>query len=246
VILVNLIMLDSQDTHGRLSGDDPRLEHARGVLRLRQGDQFFVGAPRGPIGKATVTKLLENLLEFSIDWNHCEASNPLPVDLLIGLSRPQTMKKVLTEVTTLGVRCLHIVPTGKSDPAYSRSQLWQNDAWQRCLREGAEQGFHTWLPDVQQWESLEQALTQLPSSSEELRITLDVYEGNSRLSECLVNQPQSSVLLAIGPERGWNSNDRKLLREAGFQLAHMGPRVMRVETAVTFALALASAANGSS
>jgi RsmE family RNA methyltransferase len=45
-------------------------------------------------------------------------------------------------------------------------------------------------------------------------------------------------VLAIGPERGWGPRDRDGLRAAGFALAHLGPRVLRSETAVVAALAI--------
>jgi len=40
------------------------------------------------------------------------------------------------------------------------------------------------------------------------------------------------VQLAIGPERGWSNKERRFLRDMGFALAHLGQRVLRVETAM--------------
>jgi RsmE family RNA methyltransferase len=50
------------------------------------------------------------------------------------------------------------------------------------------------------------------------------------------------LALAFGPERGWSAGERQLLRAQGFELAHLGTRVLRTETAVVAALALAKAA----
>jgi RsmE family RNA methyltransferase len=50
------------------------------------------------------------------------------------------------------------------------------------------------------------------------------------------------LVLALGPERGWGPRDREQLRAAGFSLAHLGSRVLRLETAVVAALTLAKAA----
>jgi RsmE family RNA methyltransferase len=52
------------------------------------------------------------------------------------------------------------------------------------------------------------------------------------------------LALAIGPERGWSGAERDLLRAAGFALAHLGPRVLRAETAVVAAIALVRARLG--
>jgi RsmE family RNA methyltransferase len=46
------------------------------------------------------------------------------------------------------------------------------------------------------------------------------------------------IALAIGPERGWAAGDRAALRAHGFTLVHLGPRVLRTETACIAALAV--------
>ncbi len=52
----------------------------------------------------------------------------------------------------------------------------------------------------------------------------------------------SPLALAFGPERGWSGPERALLRAAGFELAHLGPRVLRTETAVVAAVSVAKSA----
>jgi len=44
--------------------------------------------------------------------------------------------------------------------------------------------------------------------------------------------------VAIGPERGWSARERDLLRARGFELVHLGPRVLRTETACVAAVAV--------
>jgi RsmE family RNA methyltransferase len=52
------------------------------------------------------------------------------------------------------------------------------------------------------------------------------------------------VLLAIGPEGGWNDFELALLRAHGFVEAGMGPRTLRTDTACIAALSIVSAAVG--
>jgi 16S rRNA (uracil1498-N3)-methyltransferase len=49
------------------------------------------------------------------------------------------------------------------------------------------------------------------------------------------------MLLAIGPEGGWNAFELGLLQAHGFQPAGMGPRTLRTDTACVALLALAHA-----
>ncbi len=44
------------------------------------------------------------------------------------------------------------------------------------------------------------------------------------------------VVLAIGPERGWTSGELAHMRAAGFRGVHLGPRILRAETACLVAV----------
>jgi 16S rRNA U1498 N3-methylase RsmE len=75
------------------------------------------------------------------------------------------------------------------------------------------------------------------------RLALDNYEATAPLGAWRLG-PNEACVLAIGPERGWGPRDRDALRAAGFALAHLGPRVLRSETAVVAALAILRADSG--
>ena len=228
---MNRILFESQAALYTLDRRDPRFEHVRGVLRLGVGDVFDVGVINGPAGKAVVEELGAKVLKVRVDWGE-RLPEPPPIDLLVGLCRPATVRKILTTVPTLGVRQLLFVASGRSDPAYGRSRIWREGEWRERLIEGVEQSFGTFLPEVRLSPSLKEGLAQLPSAG--CRLALDVYEGTASLSSSV---PSSGpVVLAVGPERGWNGADRKELREAGFELVSAGRGVLRVETAVVVGL----------
>src|SRR5205807_1990837 len=46
------------------------------------------------------------------------------------------------------------------------------------------------------------------------------------------------ILLAIGPEGGWNPFESALLKAHGFQSGGMGPRILRTDTACVALLAI--------
>ncbi|MEX0326077.1 MAG: 16S rRNA (uracil(1498)-N(3))-methyltransferase [Puniceicoccaceae bacterium] len=231
---MNRILFESQDSQCELAASDPRLEHVRGVLRMKVGDAFDVGVVNGPVGKATIRELGPERMQLSMEWGE---RPPLPPDihLLVGMCRPATARKILATAPTLGVRSISFASCGRSDPAYAKSRLWKSGEWRSVLLEGVEQAFDTYLPAVEVADSIGNGLASLPVAA--TRLALDVYEGVGPLSgaACSPGQP---VCLAIGPERGWNKHDREALRGAGFELVSLGERVLRVETAVTAALTL--------
>ena len=59
------------------------------------------------------------------------------------------------------------------------------------------------------------------------------------LTDVARSSPAERMLLAIGPEGGWNAFELEVLQAHGFQPAGMGPRTLRTDTACIALLALA-------
>jgi 16S rRNA (uracil1498-N3)-methyltransferase len=234
---MNLILLAEQAPRYTLPARDARFEHVRGVLRMRAGDRFIVGVPNGPRGEATLTALDRDRMEFSVAWEADPMPPPPDVHLVLALPRPATARKVLFEATTLGVRHFHFFAAEKGDPAYARSSLWAEEGWRPILWQAAEQAFSTFFPRVSVSEGLGTALAGVPEGGS--RLALDVYEASAPLAA--PPAPRPPLTLALGGERGWSARERERLRETGFSLRSLGPRVLRVETAVTVALAISLA-----
>jgi RsmE family RNA methyltransferase len=237
---VNLILFEPEEVLRPLPRSDPRAQHIVRVLGRREGETFDAGLINGPRGKATAVSIDDDALTLRFSWVESPPS-VRPMIVLVGLPRPQTARDILRDATTLGATALHFVKTARSDPNYAGSSLWSTGEWRRHAIAGAEQAFDTRLPEVTWTHSLEEAVTRLPAPSS--RLALDVYEG----AEPLAWRPQwdnhAPVVVALGPERGWEGKDRETLKAAGFSLVHLGPRVLRTETAVVAALSVIAAAD---
>lgn len=252
---MNLVLLESAELSAPLPRTDPRAAHILNVLRRREGDSFDVGTVNGPRGKATLASASADALALTFAWDAPQP--PLPqTTLLIGLPRPQTARDILRDATTLGATRIHFVATERADPNYATSTLWTSGEWRRHCLAGAAQAFDTRIPEVTWTHTLASALATLPAPAPAStanaapasthRIALDNYEAAASLRVChlISDKPSGStdgLVLALGPERGFGPADRDALRAAGFTLAHLGSRVLRVETAVVAALAITRA-----
>ena len=66
--------------------------------------------------------------------------------------------------------------------------------------------------------------------------------GSQTIAAALSAIPAQRVLLAIGPEGGWNAFELALLQARRFQLVGLGPRPLRVDTASIALVSLVHAA----
>lgn len=235
---MNLILFDQPFEEIRLEVADPRSQHIRRVLRAEPGSRVFLGFANGPRVRAEVTALNpDGSVELRVIATE-PAPAPLPIQLLIGLPRPHTAKRILFEAASLGVQSLHFFEAERGEPSYAQSRLWTSQEWRERLRLGTEQSFGTHLPELSIAPDLQTALSHLPLDLP--RIALDNYEATAPLAAALAKDA-ARALLALGPERGWSSGERDTFRRNGWSLAHLGPRVLRVETACTAAVAVAAA-----
>ncbi|MCR6654832.1 MAG: 16S rRNA (uracil(1498)-N(3))-methyltransferase [Opitutus sp.] len=236
---MNLILFDRDETERPLPRHDPRARHILNVLRRTPGQTFDVGLVNGPKGKAELVAFTDDVLTLRFTWQDSVPTQER-ITLIVGLPRPQTARDILRDASTLGASALHFVRTDRGESSYAQSTLWSSGEWARHVRTGVEQAFETHLPEVTHGRSLADVIASLPSDS--ARIALDNYESPVRLGECqlLVD----NVVLAIGSERGWSPAERARLRASGFRFAHLGPRVLRTETACIAALTLVRAQLG--
>ena len=232
---MNLILFEPAETVVPLPRRDPRAAHILKVLRCKVGDTFDAGLINGPRGKATLAALSAEAITLTFAWNSKPPPPCDPITLIVGLPRPQTARDILRDATALGVAALHFVRTDKGEASYAQSALWSSGEWRRHVIDGAQQAFDTRLPEATHGRTLLEVLAALAADGTHL--ALDNYEAASRLAECNVIR-YKPVTLAVGPERGWSARDRELLRDRGFMLVYLGPRVLRTESACIAGLTL--------
>ena len=237
---MNLILLQSHElnAHGDTSVSDARARHLLDVLKVAPGHQVRVGVVDGGRGTATVTSVNGRTVGLRCE---IEADIPLrpPIDLLLALPRPKVMRRLWAQLAALGVGQIILTNTARVERNYFDTHVLSGECYEPLLIEGLQQARDTCVPTVsihRQFRILvEDKLDELFGRG----LRLVAHPGERRSISSLVQaHPGARVLLAIGPEGGWNDFELNLLRAHGFQAGGMGPRTLRSDTACIALLAL--------
>jgi RsmE family RNA methyltransferase len=215
------------DGTARLTGR--RLLHAREVLKLAEGDAVRIGRLGGLRGEGFALRVSDDELVLRVQLSEPPPERP-GVDLLLAMPRPKALRKVLPAVASLGVDRVVLVNAARVEKSYFSSKVL-DDAFE-LFCEGLEQARDTTPPDL-----LVRSLFR-PFVEDELQT---VFPVGTRLlahpgAERALTRPQGRVVLAIGPEGGWVPFEVELLQAHGFSTVSLGPRPLRVEVAVAYAL----------
>lgn len=206
---------------------DPKiLQHLKSVLKSKVGDTLRIGVLNQDLYTGTIKSMDEK--ECTVQLSSLEEAQEPWFNLIIGLSRPQTIKKVLEHGTTFGAKSFHFFKAELSEKSYLDSKIFQNEAYVENMIDGLSQsGIYTQLPELK-LEKFNPA-TQYQKKDEQ-KFILDL-ETNNTFSDLQIdfNLP---IHLAFGPERGWTKNEINNFQNAGFKSVKISSSILRVEHAV--------------
>jgi len=229
---MNLVLLENKDftAHKIVVLKGRRFRHLTSVNKVMKNDQLKCGLLNGKIGKGLITKISKESLEMEICFTD-DPPEPLPLTLVLALPRPKMLKRIIESITTLGVKKIYLINSWRVEKSFWQSPLLKEDHLKKQMILGLEQSRDTILPQIYQ----KRFFTQFVN--EELPLI-------TKNSLCIIAHPKSlkkcpsganrEITLAIGPEGGFIDIEVATLEQKGFSSYHIGQRILKVETAVTY------------
>lgn len=208
--------------------------HALTVLKLGAGETVILFDGHGgewlavlqPAGKHPLARLVEHRNPVN--------ESPLHVTLAQALPAADKMDWVVQKAVELGVVSIQPVAARRSVVKLSGPRAERRLAhWQGVAVAACEQCGRTRVPEVRPLLDLPHYLG-LAAGEKTLRLTC---VPGATVSLQQLPAPATAVHLLIGPEGGFEEDELLAARAAGFQAIHLGPRVLRTETAGLAALA---------
>ena len=240
---MNLVLLDERDRIAAncVTLSDARATHILDVLRATPGQRVRIGLLDGPFGTGTVVSVDGGRVTL-----RCELAGDTPpsprIDVLLALPRPKVMRRLWAQLAALGAGQIILTNAEKVERHYFDTHILDEETYRPLLIEGLQQARDTRLPAVsihRQFRVLvEDHLDGLFGQG--VRLVADP-SGAASITSAVSNCHNQRVLLAIGPEGGWNDFELSLLAAHGFQMVALGPRTLRVDTACTALLAITHA-----
>jgi 16S rRNA (uracil1498-N3)-methyltransferase len=219
----------------RVTLEGSAASHVTRVLRLRVGASLTLFNGRGGEYSASIDKSHGGEVIVAVgEHRPIERESPFPITLAQGVSRGERMDLVVQKATELGVSRLLPVLTERSvvrldaQQADRRSNHWRAIAIAACEQCGRNR-----LPEVGLPAYLRALLREPAGDRARLLLSPD---ATLRIED--VARPQAGVSVLIGPEGGLSEDEQADAQAAGFTAVHLGPRVLRTETAAIAALTL--------
>ncbi len=227
---MNLVLLFEEDfvSADRVCLSGRRHDHVRSVLRAGPGDTVACGKFNGQMGAGIIEEMDDHGLVMRLILDR-PPPPPVPLILVLALPRPKMLRRIIQNVTALGVKQIYLVNSWRVEKSFWQSPFLEDDQLNGYARLGLEQAKDTMMPDIQKKRFFSRFVkNELPEIARGTRC-ITAHPRTGARCPAAVNQP---VTLAVGPEGGWIDLEVQTFEAVGFAACHMGPRILTVETAV--------------
>ena len=221
-------------TSAFLKRRDVRALHLYKVLRKKTGDSFDAGVLGGKTGSGIITEISEAGLHINLVLD-TDPPPRIPLCLGAGFPRPIQLRRLLRDCASLGLNTVDLICTELGEKSYRDTKLLEDGGAQAALIEGAVQARDTRLPKLAVYSSLAEWLqkktSDIAGQTDTVLIAADNVEPQGTFSKLKPFPDITNAVLAVGSERGWSDNERRLLEDKGFVRLSFGSRALRTETA---------------
>jgi len=225
--------------------DPEQVTHIKEILKSKVGDSLTVGEMGGYIGKAIISQINKN--EVLLTDIILDKKPPAKLDLtvVLALPRPKVLRRLIMDMTSLGVNKLIIVNSYRSQKSY-----WQSPLLNRIdefVFEGLQQAIDT-VPPVIEFKKRFKPFVEDEFPSLLLDENGQKGQGDAVIAHPYATQSWKSYLdvannkntmpkvLCIGAEGGWIDYEVDLLCQHGCTSVSLGSRILRTETVVNVLL----------
>ncbi len=196
------------------------------VLRCQIGK--FIEVTNGK-GKSFKAKIVDSQHLLITEEEKFSREDIFSIFLCQALLKGQKMELILQKATELGVK--EIFPVISRNCVVKKTEKMER--WQKIVKEASEQSGRSVIPKIHQLESFDSLIKRVKNG-------IIFWEKNGKplneaLKELRIDEP---IFLFVGPEGGFTVEEIKIADERGLQIASLGQRILRAETAAIVSVSI--------
>jgi 16S rRNA (uracil1498-N3)-methyltransferase len=241
----------SIDINTELSLPPDISHHLINVLRLRQGDELILfNGCGGEFTAQLITAHKKSAVVKVALWQKGIAESPITINLAQGIMSGTKMDFVIQKAVELGVNYVTPLFTEFGGAKLIGERLsTRREHWQKIAIHASEQCGRCVIPQILAPQHLAEWCTSLDSlatalATKDLKVMLEPCSSKSFATLSEKEVQNKNVILLIGAEGGFSSSETALAQQHGFTACHLGPRILRAETAPIAALSILQARYG--
>lgn len=201
---------------------DQEADHASKVLRASEGDVLHIVDGDGGRYQGPIRRITKKTIQVEIE-EHRQDPPPEPT-LILGLGiikKRDRLEFAVEKAVELGASRICLFRSRRTVKENVRM-----DRLESIAISAMKQSLRAWLPEISFHHSFENMIDDFPDATvlaAHEKIETDVFD--------LPDQEDETLLLLVGPEGGFTSEEISLLKRRNARLVSLGPNRLRTETA---------------
>lgn len=212
--------------------------HLARILRAKKGQAIRVFNEKGSEFECVIISIKGTEITAEIrEKITFEVEPKIRINIIQGLVKPVKMETIIQKCTEIGAVSFAPVETEYSNTKPNQPEK-QLQRWDRIALEAVKQSERRKVPPVYEIVPLAEYLSHEHSG---LKLFMDAREGKPPKDaiNTIKNFSESQdIYIAVGPEGGFSPKESQLFKEKGFIPIHLGPRILRTETAAAVLTAI--------
>ncbi len=215
------------------------VKHIKDVLRMSAGESLILFNGDGHDYSAVISELGKKQIRVEIESRQAvNNESTLAIHLLQPLCRAEKMDWCLQKATELGVSMITPFISSRVNINLAANRVEKKMYhWKSVIQSACEQSGRARLPVLNIPVSFNTAINN--SDRYALKLIASPTAVKNKLPNSETSLPQ--CICAIGPEGGFDQSEIEQAENKGFTSLLIGPRILRLETAVISALTLCQA-----
>lgn len=221
--------------------------HLVQVLRAKAGDKVTLFDGLGSFTEGILHEIAKKNVQITFQAIEKLPSRPVNIHLAQGLPKGKVTDSLLRKATELGISSFIPLISQRSEVHLDEDRKENKlERWSAITIEACKQSKNLIQPVIQGVSSYTDWLKGLcDEPGNDLRLIASLENGSQYLRHFFAKQCDLSTIRniywLIGPEGDFTPSEYALAKEKGFQSIRLAPYILKVETAIIYALSVTDA-----